>query len=235
MLIYDRWANTQIGPWTYPVRDFTGNTLSIKSRHGPRRISTGDHGASRACPYGACSISGARPVKSCDRPRTGFDRALWACQVKSRMGPARAAIWGGGSEENHLDFPFPRNVELFEWSLNLGWSKFKAPNQPECTKWAKTSVPYRKGAKKLQMALLLMLINYYIVACQPFLLRQGELGTSQSYYNLRKDTCRQSQTRRQSRTFFPFTNYSAGPRPIVTKFGTDNLSESERELMVSEF
>ncbi len=34
---------------------------------------------------------------------------------------------------------------------------------------------------------------------------------------------------------FPFTNYSAGFQPIVKKSGTDNLSGSERELMVSEF
>ncbi len=34
---------------------------------------------------------------------------------------------------------------------------------------------------------------------------------------------------------FPFTNYSVVFRPILRKFGTDNLSGSERELMVSEF
>ena len=54
----------------------------------------GDQGASRACPYGARSNLGAGPVKSCDRPRTGFDHALWACPVKSRMGPSPGRYLG---------------------------------------------------------------------------------------------------------------------------------------------
>ena len=38
----------------------------------PCGICTGDHGASWACPYGARSNPGARPVKFRDRPRTGM-------------------------------------------------------------------------------------------------------------------------------------------------------------------
>ncbi len=69
----------------------TSCTLDALSNPGwaPCGICTGDHGASQACPYGARSNPGARPVKSCDRPRTGFDWALWVCPIKSRTGPSR--------------------------------------------------------------------------------------------------------------------------------------------------
>ena len=64
----------------------------------------------------------------------------------------------------------------------------------------------------------------------------SDIRTVSSYYNLRKDTCRQSRTHMQAVSdAFPFTNYSAGFQPIVTKLGTDNLSGSERKLTVSEF
>ena len=75
-----------------PIRDLSGHAqlqpMVSQDFYSPGRapcgICTGDHGASRACPYGAHSNPGACPVKSRDRPRTGFDRALWACLIKSR-------------------------------------------------------------------------------------------------------------------------------------------------------
>ncbi len=53
------------------------------------------------------------------------------------------------------------------------------------------------------------------------------LWINESYYNLRKDTCR------QSRMLFPFINSFAVCRPISTKLGTDNLSGSERIIVTA--
>ena len=100
------------GKWTLPIRPrlnpvqacpwFTRTDLAqavpwmpFQIPAGPPcGICTGNQGASRACPYGVRSNPGAHPVKSSDRPRTGFDRALWACPVKSRTGPSRVRYLG---------------------------------------------------------------------------------------------------------------------------------------------
>ncbi len=90
-----RFTHTKV-KWTW-VASCTLDAQSNPDR-APCGICTGDQGASRACPYGARSNLGARPVKSRDRPRTGFDRALRAFPVKSRRGPSRGRYLGNASQ-----------------------------------------------------------------------------------------------------------------------------------------
>ncbi len=50
------------------------------------------------------------PVKSRDRPRTEFDRALWTCPVKSRTGPSRGRYLGCHQTYASIDYYSFRSV-----------------------------------------------------------------------------------------------------------------------------
>ena len=69
----------------------------------PCGICTGDHGASNP---GAC------PVKSCDRPRTGFGWALWAClgAAGARRGGDFCEIYDTTSCKAELEVDTPVSV-----------------------------------------------------------------------------------------------------------------------------